>query len=121
MNFNIVNIPAFSVKNGDIISIVANQLDLIKSHIKQNLSAMATPVGPNLIGSSRAPSWPSTMEATPRSRVMGAFRQKQKKPAWHRFWVSYHVEVCYKTFNAVVLYEPIQIHFPYKIDLDLLF
>ena len=33
----------------------------------------------------------------------------------------YHFEVNYKTFHAVLLYEPIQIHFPYKIDFDLLF
>jgi ribosomal protein S4 len=32
-----------------------------------------------------------------------------------------HLEVNYKTLNAVLLYEPSQIHFPYKIELDLLF
>nr|NP_054461.1 ribosomal protein S4 [Marchantia paleacea]P26866.2 RecName: Full=Small ribosomal subunit protein uS4m; AltName: Full=Ribosomal protein S4, mitochondrial [Marchantia polymorpha]AAB22414.1 ribosomal protein S4 [Marchantia polymorpha=liverwort, Peptide Mitochondrial, 196 aa] [Marchantia polymorpha]AAC09458.1 rps4 [Marchantia paleacea] len=31
-----------------------------------------------------------------------------------------HLEVNYKTLKAVVLYEPQQIQFPYKIDLDLL-
>nr|YP_010881144.1 ribosomal protein S4 [Pallavicinia lyellii]WIA66646.1 ribosomal protein S4 [Pallavicinia lyellii] len=31
-----------------------------------------------------------------------------------------HLEVNYKTLKAVVLYEPQQIRFPYKIDLDLL-
>nr|YP_008816045.1 ribosomal protein S4 [Closterium baillyanum]AGZ90262.1 ribosomal protein S4 [Closterium baillyanum] len=34
---------------------------------------------------------------------------------------TYHLEVNYKTLNAVLLYEPSQIHFPYKIELDLLF
>jgi len=33
----------------------------------------------------------------------------------------HHIEVNYKTFHAVLLYEPTQIHFPYKIDLDFLF
>lgn len=34
---------------------------------------------------------------------------------------SSHLEVNYKTLNAVLLFEPSQILFPYKIDLDLLF
>jgi len=32
----------------------------------------------------------------------------------------HHLEVNYKTLNAVLLYEPSQIHFPYQIELDLL-
>jgi ribosomal protein S4 len=34
---------------------------------------------------------------------------------------SYHIEVNYRTCNAVLLYEPVEIYFPYKIDLDFLF
>lgn len=32
-----------------------------------------------------------------------------------------HLEINYKNFHIIFLYEPTQIHFPYKIDLDLLF
>ena len=35
--------------------------------------------------------------------------------------LSNHLEVNYKTLNAILLYEPTQIYFPYKIDLDILF
>jgi ribosomal protein S4 len=34
---------------------------------------------------------------------------------------AYHLETSYKNFHIIFLYEPTQIHFPYKIDLDLLF
>ena len=32
-----------------------------------------------------------------------------------------HIEVNYKILHAILLYEPSKIHFPYKIDLDLIF
>ena len=93
VNFNVVNIPGFTVRNGDIISILPSHLDLVKSKIKRpsgDRVYLGLPLGNRQLFS------PLT------------------EP-------SYHLEVNYKTFNAVLLYEPIQIHFPYKIDLDLLF
>ena len=96
VNFNVVNIPGFTVRNGDIISIIPSYLDLVKSKIKYPLGEReGTYLGPS-------------------DRQKKLIHLIASDP-------SYHLEVNYKTFNAVLLYEPIQIHFPYKIDLDLLF
>lgn len=82
VNYNVVNIPGFSVKNGDLISILPSHLNNVKSavnfYLQNNRNFVSQP------------------------------------PA-------FHLEVNYKTFNAILLYEPIQINFPYKIDLDMLF
>jgi len=96
VNFNVVNIPGFTVRNGDIISIIPSCLDLVKSKIKYPLGERK-----------------DTCLGTP-DRKNALIHLIASDP-------SYHLEVNYKTFNAVLLYEPIQIHFPYKIDLDLLF
>jgi small subunit ribosomal protein S4 len=87
VNFQTVNVPRFSVKNGDIISIKPNILNQLKSGIQ------ISKLQGNLSFSQR------TLNLT----------------------VPNHIEVNYKTFHAVLLYEPTQIHFPYKIDLDFLF
>jgi ribosomal protein S4 len=96
VNFNLVNIPGFTVRNGDIISIIPSYLDLVKSKLKYPLGEREDPLG-------LAPNRQNTL-----IHLIGS------DP-------SYHLEVNYKTFHAVLLYEPIQIHFPYKIELDLLF
>ena len=94
VNFNVVNIPGFTVRNGDIISILPNHLDSVKSQLLTHLGCLHQDIY----------SWPSDRQSM-RIHLIAS------DP-------SYHLEVNYKTFNAVLLYEPIQIHFPYKIDLD---
>jgi small subunit ribosomal protein S4 len=83
VNANVVNLPGFGVRNGDIISISPRTLDFVKSTIQNQ-------------------------QYTTRIR-----RLHQASP-------PHHLEVNYKTLNAVLLYEPSQIHFPYQIELDLL-
>jgi ribosomal protein S4 len=46
---------------------------------------------------------------------------KQNQQNNRIFTKAFHIEVNYKTLSAVLLYEPSQILFPYKIELDLLF
>jgi ribosomal protein S4 len=83
VNFNVVNIPGFTVKTGDLISILPSYLPATSANVKLNLQ---------------------NNRACPGKRPLLS-----------------HLEVNYKTFNAILLYEPTQIHFPYKIDLDILF
>lgn len=83
VNFSKVSTPSFSVKNGDIISVIQNDLNFVKLLIKQS-----------------------------QKKIQG-LKTYNNRP--------YHFEVNYKTLNAVLLYETKEIHFPYKIDLSLLF
>ena len=89
VNFCLVNIPGFTVRNGDIISILPSQLELVKSKIQTTLA------------------------------LAGCLQSERQSLRRNFARVPYHLEANYKTFNAILLYEPIQIHFPYKIDLDL--
>jgi len=89
VNFQIVNIPGFTVKSGDVISIQPSFVNLLKSEIQ-------VPILPE-----------NTRESGVNSR------NQPKRP--------YHIEANYKTLNAILLYEPNQVHFPYKIDFDFLF
>lgn len=77
VNFRRVNMPSFSVSNGDIVS-VTNKTEML-SNLRHNFSK-------------------KTLCPT--------------KP--------YHLEVNYKTLQAVLLYDPSRIHFAYQLDLDLL-
>lgn len=96
VNFNVVSIPGFHVRNGDIISILPHYLDSVKSKIKYPLRERE---GPHFRSHSVENKSILSTENNPSS----------------------HLEVNYKTFHAILLYDPIQINFPYKIDLDLLF
>uniref|UniRef100_UPI0031F46DC0 ribosomal protein S4 n=1 Tax=Zygnema cf. cylindricum TaxID=3142258 RepID=UPI0031F46DC0 len=78
VNFKRVNLPAFSVSNGDIVSISQDYFECMQSIIRQNFSN----------------------------------KKLFTKPS--------HLEVNYKTLNAVLLYEPCRIHFAYQIELDLI-
>nr|YP_009755768.1 ribosomal protein S4 [Gonatozygon brebissonii]QIQ23046.1 ribosomal protein S4 [Gonatozygon brebissonii] len=83
VNFNKVDIPGFSVRNGDVISVMRSDLNFVKFLIKQHQD---------------------------KSRNWAGFGER-----------AYHFEVNYKTLNAILLFEPSEIHFPYKIELNLLF
>jgi len=96
VNFHVVSIPGFHVRSGDIISIFPHQLDLVKSKLKYPLGERESPY-------LRLP-----------NAQNGLILSTKNDPASH-------LEVNYKTFHAILLYEPIQITFPYKIDLDFLF
>jgi ribosomal protein S4 len=120
VNFNIVNIPSAKLRNGDLISVVPNYLESVKVNVKLNLqnnclknepvgAASQEPKGRKQ-NSNESYGWTSeTTQNTPDSASSLLMR------------TNYHLEVNYKTLNAILLYEPTQIHFPYKIDLDFLF
>jgi ribosomal protein S4 len=88
VNFHVANTPGFSLRNGDIISILSRHVEFVQSNIKELLK--------------------------PTSGLLESHPQYSIGP-------SHHIEVNYRTCNAVLLYEPVEIHFPYKIDLDFLF
>ena len=79
VNSQIVNMPSFSVANGDIISLSRTCREFIKSIISRN--------------------------------------QSNNRKIYTK---ASHLEINYKTLSAVLLYEPCQIKFPYKIELDLI-
>lgn len=155
VNLNVVNLPGFTVRNGDIISmsrkgpvcatarlrLVARLRGKIKALCVSRLSGRAAsahwcvssqPAGSrasgalanrqNMISVRRGPTKVRFGSGQPGSRtqVPGPFVAIRERP-FTGVGGLYHFEVNYKTFNAVLLYEPIQVHFPYKIDLDLLF
>lgn len=92
INFQTVNIPGFIVKNGDTISIKSSMKNQVQSDI-QLLKLQ------------------DTLSAL----------QTEKQHFQSFFTPPIHVEANYKTLQAILLYEPKQVHFPYKMNLDLLF
>ena len=99
VNFQTVDAPRFHVKNGDILSIQP----MILNH---SLRAL----GPRL-------------RSTSTDEVQFSKLQKNFSfsPPLSHCLAPNHIEVNYKICHAVLLYEPTQIHFPYKIELDFLF
>lgn len=107
VNFHVVGTPGFQLRIGDIITILPRHVDLIQSNVKKHFKATK-----GILLSASA-------------QLFKQFKQFKRTALechpQHTVGPSYHIEVNYRTCNAVLLYEPVEINFPYKIDLDLLF
>lgn len=115
VNFQTINVPRFHVKNGDIISIKPNILNQ-----KTSLSSKSTKTENPMVREEKKQAF-GNLDPTGKLQENFLLRGQNKLEGPAYGLVPNHIEVNYKTFHAVLLYEPTQIHFPYKIDLDFLF
>lgn len=134
VNFQTVTLPAFSVSSGDIISISPDFVQGVYGaplEVSHEQAPTQRQDGVARIDTSIAQRYAVSRSDTASMQSMkrqfcgrrfatlrAIIRQNLNQNRVLRT-KSYHLEVNYKTFNVVMLYEPSKIHFPYSIELDL--